>query len=418
MKKGFILLFSLIAGTLCGCSNDSSIKAEFTKYLVDKATVGETINFADALNYENDTKVKLTYSNDYVTDEEYDSLYFVTKEVSMHHFTFLFSKNNKTKTLSCSIDVIPSAPTIEKSNIAVYCSKNEKISFTELFNKSGIDAMPFGYVNTKFLSVEYYKCFNEDTISITTEKVQPVKKEISPNDTSYTFEDYGKYIFEVEIYNSAGSVSTTIQVSVFEKYTGKIEGYQFDGLIKGKKENVVELVKSNSTSRLSYLIQEDKIEIVDTNLYTLTSEFVGKNAPQLIFGFDAIDGKKYIGNGYVISLEEDSKNQFGIYGDKRFNSINLSPSRSDGNTISRNTLLEGSVYKWDVMFRLTKSTSGENNIAIMSNLYKDGSDSPLRTYKWASINASNFSGENYFGYLGSSLDDVILKYEPMKIESL
>lgn len=412
MKKcKLVLLVSCLSATLLtGCDD---IEASFNEFLISKITVGETINFNDYLDYPDNVNVSYTYTNKYVTDQEYDSMYFITETVSLHTFKFTFDNGNKEKTISCSIDVVPEKPKVVSNSNAIYVIKDQTLSFENLFNRSGIDALPFGNVDVKFKGVTFSADYEPNNVKLSNEAIETNYRSFS-NESEFTFDKFGKYIFDIEIFNSEGSVTTTMQVSVFDSYGETLNGYSFDGLIKGES-NTALLVKSNTTNKLSYLIYEDSVTLSLDKKYTIECEFVGKQAPQLILGSDSINGKKYDGKGFVISLEEDSKNQFGIYGYDKLNSANLSPSRSEGYTFSRKTLVNGQRYKWQTIFRVTNS-GGEKKLAIMSYLYKGSS--LFRTYSWASVSANEFLDDSYFGYLGSSVDDALFTYSPLQVENL
>lgn len=410
MKKSKILLIPISLISLIGC-NATGFNASFTSDLINKVTVGSTINFANYLNYDNGVDLTITYSTNKIQNATYQSIYFLTSEVSVHNFTFTFTKQGKKKELKCSIDVVANAPTIQESTNAVFVDINDTVDFESLFDESGIDAMPFGYVDVDFIGVRYTPSYSSEYVSLINTQ-ESVYTPINKNEKEYTFNQYGKYVFDLDINNSEGHVYTSLQVSVLNKTSQTIEGMTSNGLVKGN-DNVVQLVRSNLMSTLSYLYESSPMDLDETKEYTIRSEFIGKNAPQIMLLSDTPNGKKYSGKGFVVSLEEDSKNQFGIYGYNRLNSANQSPKRSEGNTFSRRTLLDGVNYAWEVTFRKTKQDDNSYKLAIRSDLYKE--NELYREYSWVSLSVGSFD-ESYFGYLGSSLDDITFKYYPMIVK--
>ena len=411
MKLLSLLIF--LSPCLIGC--DNNFKASFINEPIKKVTVGDTINFMNYLDYDDNATVSLKYSTEKIKNQTYNSLYFQTSEVSMHNFEIIFSLKGKNKKLKCDIDVVPSAPSVTESTSSVFVNIGETITFTDLIDKSGVDALPFGYVNFAFKGVSYQSCYTSNYVKLNEENNSYQYSEILKEATSYTFLNYGKYIFDLDIYNSEGSVSTTIQVSVIKNEDTNPLNLLASGAIFAEGDNVVQLVRSDSYSSLSYLYYQEMISLQLKNEYTICLEFYGKNAPQIILNANKANGKKYAGTGYIISLEENSKNQLGIYGEERFNSVNLSPSRSSGNTFSRQSLKDNILYKWEVIFRLTLQKDNTYHLCIKSNLYKE--NILYRIYDWVSLEIANIEPA-YFGFLGSSLDDITFKYFDLIKESV
>lgn len=408
-----LFLISLVF-PLGSCGADFT--AKFISSPVEKVTVGNTINFSNYLSYDVGVTVKLTYSNPKKKDVKYDSLYFQTTEVGEHEFKFTFEKGGRSKELECSVNVVPNSPSVSEATNAVFAELGSTVSFDDLFSESGIDALPFGHVNVTFTSLTFTEDYKSGFVSFDEIERKTRHEEIDEHATSYTFSEAGKYVFDLSVWNSEGSVATTLQVSVLENEGQTIEGMSSKGLIKGQDEGMVQLVRSNSSSNLSYVLFNNPLTLDEHYEYSLACEFVGKSAPQMLILSDSLNAKKYSGSGFFLSLEEDQKNQFGIYGMDRFNSKNLSPSRSAGNTFCRKTLLDGVSYRWETHFRKTRQDDGSYRFAIRAFLYADGD--LFRTYDWVSIGVTSIPEESYYGFAGSGLDDVTFKFFDLTKEAI
>lgn len=411
MKRffSFLMSVSFVFCMLFGAGCGGTVEASFKEPPPEKVVLGDMIDFTLYLEYEEGASVKVLCSVSGEEAVETGSMFFPTQRLGEHDFTFIFTSGKRESELTCVIDVVAPAPDVEESQSAIFCTPGETKSFDELFEQSGIIAIPADGVNVAFRSVDYTEDYHTENISVEDrEEKATVSTAISETDKSYTFDKIGKYVFHVQIYNTEGSVDTTIQVSVTQESAFVVpQGLKAERALFSEDGKTVQLLRAADSSNLSYVTFDSEYGLAPGEYYSIKTEFKGKNAPQLLFFADAQNGNALFGTGYFASLEYGSTKALGIYGPNRLSSASVA-SRE---TFGYDTLKEDKIYRWIFIFGVSKD---EANNLVMSELYELDGDTAKKkaTFNWASFSAgTNNSG--YIAFMGSFYDDIVFRfYEP------
>lgn len=403
------ILSSALFLCLCACSKGVALHAEFNGDKPSEIIVGEMIDFSEFTDYTEGAKVKITYSTPTITEGESDSVYFQTEEIGMHKFTLNISLQGKSKTLKCDIDVLPPAPNVDNVGNSVYCSTGETVTFDDIITRSGLRITPTRNVNIDFLRVDYIN----EVISVENYSKQIETTEIDSSATSYTFTKSGSYVFYVDINNKAGSVKKEISASVLDDDGGSaIEGVKSSGTIFGEN-GAVKVMQGASDSELSFAASDEIYELKQDEFYKTEIVFNGKNAPQVMFFADELNGKTAIGKGVVVSLEQTNPmTAMRIYGPDRLSGKCLVVRN---NSFGRDNLVNGKIYVWRII--VTKISASK--LAIKSQLFEKKNDESIQVAKfdWASFEY-DYESKGYIEYLGSAkFGDIIFRYaKPQKCD--
>ena len=399
-KKIFGILLALCLCCLSFGCGGSAWKSEVPATL----PVGEILNFYQYLNVDAGTDVSVEYETPSGERIQTGSLYFVGDSAGRYTFTITFSSGGKRQTVNCTVEVVPNAPQVTEASAAVRCSKGETVTFSRLFARSGIRVIPAADSEVTFVSVDYYR----ERISVENYESEVERTTFSDADDSYTFSDAGSYIFHLNIHNVSGSEQTDLSVSVADSDAELPEGVSADGLLPGE-QGAVKLLRASGTGALSYIGYDETYALQPGEFLCMQAEFSGRNAPQLLFGADVLDGRTSFGRGFIVSLEhEPPYDRMRVYGPNRFASGVVSFRE---NSFGRQDLTEGTVYVWKLFIaKLDANTS-----AVKSILYKKGADGQaetVATYHWAPF-ADGGSVSGYAVFLGSADHDIIFRsYEP------
>lgn len=393
----------------CACAKGAALNAEFNDNKPAEIIVGEMIDFSGFIDYTDGAEVRITYSTPSIAEAETDSVYFQTEEIGMHRFTLTFSFQGRSKTLTCDIDVLPPAPNVDNVGNSVYCSTGETVTFDNIITRSGLRITPTRNVNIDFLRVDYI----DEVISVENYSKQIETTPIDSSATSYTFTKSGSYVFYVDINNKAGSVKREISASVLDDDGGSTtEGVKSNGAIFGEN-NAVKVMQGASESELSFVASDKIYELKQDEFYKTEVVFNGKNAPQIMFFADELNGKTTIGKGIVVSLEQTyPMTAMRIYGSDRLSGKCLVVRN---NSFGRDNLVSGKIYVWRVI--VTKLSGSK--LAIKSQLFekKNGESIPVARFDWASFEY-DYESKGYIEYLGSAkFGDIIFGYsEPEKCD--
>lgn len=403
------LLSTVLVLCLCACSNGGFLDAEFNENKPTEIIVGEMIDFSGFTDYTNGAEIKIIYSTPTISEAETDSVYFQTEEVGVHKFTLNFSLKGKSKTLKCDIDVLPPVPNVDNVGNSVYCSTGETVTFDDIITRSGLRITPTRNVNIDFLRVEYI----DEVISVENYSKQIETTEIASSATSYTFTKSGSYVFYIDINNKAGSVKREISASVLDDSgEGVIPGVKSDGALFGEN-NAVKVMQGASDNELSFVASDEIYELKQNEFYKTEVVFNGKNAPQIMFFADELNGKTTIGKGVVVSLEQTyPMNAMRIYGPDRLSGKCLVVRN---NSFGRDNLVSGKIYVWRII--VTKLSGSK--LAIKSQLFENKNDelTQVAKFDWASFEYE-YESKGYIEYLGSAkFGDIIFRYsKPQKCD--
>lgn len=393
---------AIMSATFISCGNDGGLSAKFNDKKITSIMIGEMIDFDEFIDYTDGASVKVFYTTPTMPEAaEEESMYFTAEELGEHNFTLEFSLGDKTKTLKCTINVVPPAPEVVEPETSVYCATGETVTFNALITRSGIRIVPARYSTTKFLRVEYAN----EAISVENYSKQTETVEFAETDESYTFRKAGTYTFYINVSNASGSVDAKIGASVLDS-EGEypISGVKSDGVIYGEN-NAVKVMQGGSTES-SYIASEQEFE-TKTGEYLMTElEFCGKNAPRLLFFADEINGNVSLGKGVGITLENSvSATAMRIFGPDRFSATK--PLVERNNSFGADSLKSGKYYKWRVI--ITRISSAK--LAVKSQLFElDGETyKEVARFDWASF-AYGYESKGYVEYMSAGYGDVIFRY--------
>ena len=424
MKKKLLtlLIASLCVGSVsvatgCSCSglfgetsSSVQLEADFNENLIEKITLGETIDIASFVDVPQGATLSVVYTqydedgNVVVSNQAYDSLYFLTEELGRYDFKITVSANGASKELSCTIEVVVPAPQASEASGVITCNVGDTLTFDALFNRSNIMATPAGQVDIVFASVE----FNNEVIDLDNYSSTLETKEIGADDTSYTFAKAGAYTFCVKAVNAEGEAETSIKVIATDP-TSIPDGIAASGAVFGENNDTVKLFKG-TRSNLSYMAYDT------TYLYNgakVRVEFSGNQIPQIMFCADEINGNGSEGIGYVATMEYNA-NYFCLMGPNRI-SGNACKAKTD---FGRNSLSKNKRYVWDVYMggEDSKADVSKTITYVLYEKNEDGSLTEISSYIESGFSydknteTHKATKEGYIVFLGSSYSDIIFKY--------
>ncbi len=354
MKKNRLILILALALVLCGCifglfacgeeekidltSNEiqTVAPAETEKMFAENTKTDVLVN--SCIDVE-DYIVKHTGSLDRAVQFKFTDKKGVDQSVTVRGatyyptisgvYTLVYTEQFKDRIVrdSMKITVFSETPEIKISNLPLFYSKGRTVNFRLLLN----NANPFCDVSNdyKMESVTYYQMNVdlEETKKEGTEKVTTFT-----NETKYTFEEYGTYIFTFSVEFDGLTGYSNFRVEVLEGNQGNddtllvpkteendegeevVVGTQYASDKAQVKDNVVRLIQSEYDSA-SYLVLEEDYHDTDV----LRVEFKGKNAPNIglltIPNYDENNPYGLIsGKGYTLSFEHTYTNMFSIWG--------------------------------------------------------------------------------------------------------
>lgn len=403
------IISTIMVLVVTACAGSGELNAAFNDALPTKIVIGEMIDFNECIDYSENASVSVTYSTPTMTDVETDSMYFQTEELGEHNFTLKFSVGNNSKTLKCTITVVPPTPSVVEPDSSVYCTTGETVNFNALITRSGIRITPARYSTTTFEKVEYAN----EVISVENYSKQIETYEFTSSDTSYTFAKAGSYTFYITVSNASGSVNAEISASVLDEAGDyPIDNITSSGVLFGEN-NDVKLMPGDA-SELSYIASNEKYSVGVGEYLKTELVFKGRNAPQLLFFTDEINGDPSLGNGVGVTLEGViPATAMSIFGPTRFSSKTALVTRN--NSFGIETLKLDKLYKWQVI--ITRISA--EKLAVKSILFtiENGVESETARFDWASFKYDNQSN-GYVEYVGSAkYGDVIFKYyEPQKCD--
>ncbi len=334
------------------------------------------------------------------------SLYYQFDEVGSYTFVFTFEGANGAKeSYTLNIESLPPAPDVTPATNGVSVKVGASLTFEEIYNRSGIIALPLAYTTIDFESVTY----GNETISVDSYSVDEKTTKIEEGMTSYTFSDPGTYTFSLNIHNAAGYELTTINVTATDSDGASWgEGITSKSAYAGDKDNCVKLLSGSSSSSLSYIGYEEDLSLAKDTFYTVSTRFRGKNAPQIMLLADSADGEVGSGHGLVCSLEQMAPyDGMRIYGPDRLRFSTPIAYRSG--TFGRDDLSSKSIYDWNVV--ITKLS--ETKLGVRSYLYEEKEEGKelVGFFDWMSFAyAHEMKGKTVF--LGSSqFGNVIFEFE-------
>lgn len=426
MKKKLLTLLiatlcvgSVSVATGCSCSglglfgetsSSVQLEADFNENLIEKITLGETIDIASFVDAPQGATLSVVYTqydeegNVVVSNQAYDSLYFLTEELGRYDFKITVSANGASKELSCTIEVVVPAPQASEASGVITCNVGDTLTFDALFNRSNIMATPAGQVEIVFASVE----FNNEVIDLDNYSSTLETKEIVADDTSYTFAKAGAYTFCVKAVNAEGEAETSIKVIATDP-TSIPDGIAASGAVFGENNDTVKLFKGKR-SNLSYMAYDT------TYLYNgakVRVEFSGNQIPQIMFCADEINGNGSEGIGYVATMEYNA-NYFCLMGPNRI-SGNACKAKTD---FGRNSLSKNKRYVWDVYMggEDSKADVSKTITYVLYEKNEDGSLTEISSYIESGFSydknteTHKATKEGYIVFLGSSYSDIIFKY--------
>lgn len=403
------IIIAIMALCFTACGGGGQLSAAFNDDLPTKIVIGEMIDFNECIDYTEKASVSIKYSTPTMSDVETDSMYFQTEELGEHDFTLNFSVGNKTKTLKCTIEVVPPTPSVVEADSSVYCTTGETIYFDALLTRSGIRITPARYSDTTFNKVEYAN----EVISVEDYSKQIETYEFASGDKSYTFEKAGSYTFYITVINASGSVNAEISASVLDEAGDyPIDNVTSSGVLYGENNDVK--IMQGSASELSYIASNEKYSVGIGEYLKTELVFKGRNAPQIIFFTDEINGDPALGNGVGVTLEGVTPaTAMSVYGPTKFSATTALVTRN--NSFGRETLKIGKYYKWQVII----TRISDKKLAVKSILFtiENGEESETARFDWASFEYGNQSN-GYVEYVGSAkYGDVIFRYsEPQKCD--
>ncbi len=335
-----------------------------------------------------------------------NSLYYQFDEVGDYTFAFTFKGSNGAKeSYTLSIKSLPPSPDVTPATNGVSVKVGATMSFADIYDRSGIIALPLAYTTVDFESVTY----GNETISVDHYPVDEKTTKIEEGTTSYTFDKAGTYTFNLNIHNEAGYELTSINVTATNSEGASWgEGIVSKSAYAGDKDNCVKLLSSSSPSSLSYLGYEEELTLAKDTFYTVSTRFRGKNAPQILLLGDTADGEISSGHGLICSLEQLAPyDGMRIYGPDRLRFS--TPIAYRAGTFGRDDLSSKYIYDWNIV--ITKLS--ESKLAIRSYLYEEKEEGKelVGFFDWMSLNyAHEMKGKTVF--LGSSqFGNLIFEFE-------
>lgn len=414
MKKlksifAFMLCAVVLAVGISCNKTGSELKAEFNDDKISSIEIGDMIDFTEFVDYTSGASVTVTVVTPSSEEERFDSMYFQTEQLGKHEFTLKFSLGGKSKTLKCDINVVPPAPTVVEPDSSVYYTTGETINFNALIIRSGIRITPSMYSDVKFKKVEYA----DEVISVENYSKRIETHEFAANETSYTFEKSGSYVFYIEVSNVSGIVNAKISVSVLDAAGDyPIANVTSNGVIYGENDAVK--IMQGSASELSYIASDTRFDVAVGEYLKTELEFKGKNAPQILFFADTVNGETSLGKGVAVSLETTNPaTAMSVYGPDRFTASKALVTRNT--SFGRESLNGDKYYKWQVII----TRISDKKLAVKSLLFvlENGEYEEAGRFDWASFEYSHESS-GYVEYMGSyKYGEVIFRYsEPKKCD--
>ncbi len=403
-----LLLSSLLSG--CGGQNEPRASLGVSYIGADPSSLSVAIEdmadfntyFAIPSGVQTSIEVTTPSGNKLTTT----SLYYQFDEVGEYTFAFTFEGNNGAKeSYTLTIKSLPPAPDVTPASNAISIKAGTTMSFADIYDRSGIIALPLAYTSVDFESVTY----SDETISVDLYCVDEQTSKIEDGATSYTFDKPGTYTFNLNIHNESGYELTTINVTATDSDGANWgEGIVSKNAYTGDKANCVKLLASSSPSSLSYLGYEEELTLAKDTFYTVSTRFRGKNTPQIMLLADAVNGELSSGHGLICSLEQLAPyDGMRIFGPDRLRFS--TPLAYRAGTFGRDDLSSKSIYDWNIV--ITKLS--EAKLAIRSYLYEEKEEGKelVGFFDWMSVAyAHEMKGKSVF--LGSSqFGNAIFEFE-------
>ncbi len=222
--KWFLAIFICILGVFgfaacTSCSSAKDVAFEFSKEVPSSVQIYDEIYFKEYLKDEEGAKYTLYVSytspatGTAVTNQKQPTLVYTFNECATYTIKIERVLNEKTKTLSCEIEVLPPAPTFSAVD-EVLVNKDDTRTLEEILTAADCSVSPFDLqddirvVSLKMLPMTYLT--TDTTIDLTEKEIS-----LTEGQSSFTFDKEAVYTFTLEAENVSGKATAQVVVKSY-----------------------------------------------------------------------------------------------------------------------------------------------------------------------------------------------------------